>query len=233
MSRKKILSEYSEDQLLNSLNQETEETPSLEYSNDIIKFFTFYNIEPGPHQITKKGLISLYRKWSEDPVNRFQFLVEVNKYLIEFSRGNRSYYKINQKALHLSAKAFKHINANKVDKRKSKTYRKHFESYLEHYNIQKGSYHMESEILYHLYDRWNYEHHRSNRLGEQQFMNYLGLYFESYKEREKDKTYYMVDKNNIKHLTTETISNIRVAERKKRERKKEKQQKIKNKISST
>lgn len=216
-------------EIATSEEKETEDhTIVLEHKNDVLPFITHFNIQQGTNPVDKRLLYDLYREWSKNPVIRTIFTLEIGKYLYSFYRANKQYFLINLQTIKVSTLIFDYIKNRKIDKRKSPAWKKHFEDFLNYYNLKPGKFWIENYILYHLYDKWIYNNRRRRLLGEVQFLNLAKLVFESRrKSPDTSVAFVAIDYDSIpRHFLNETvIQNIREGRKLRYGRKKEKKSK--------
>lgn len=233
--RKTVPTNITIDDLLESLNQKenTEDSPSVELKNDVLSFIITFNLKAGNEAVSKRLICDLYYKWSKNPVERTQFFYEITKYIPTRQIGPKSLYSIDTKAWKITEDIQRLVLANKRDKTKSRTYKKHFDNFLKKYSLAPGSYYIESYILYYLYDKWVYGIKRQNPLGENQFFNFCKLYFKYKRNSESRVMWFGVDeKALLKVISLDQINRIRSARKRRYGKKQEKPlEKSKGKVS--
>lgn len=230
MNTKKLLNSQSTEDLLAALesNEEAKEVIQDNYDDDVLTFFSYYNIIPGEEIVTKALLYKLYKSWSKELIEKSMFYHYCELYLPKSNKTNKPAVLLNINALNIAKRTFDNLTERKREVTKSKKLKKHFELFLEQNEIKKGNYWLEGFTLYHLYDKWNYEIGRTNRLVEQRFLKLLKIYF-NYKRKQPSKlNIYGVDRSILNHITEESLSRIREGHyaKEKEKRNKKKQRKI-------
>ncbi len=184
MSRNKTPGEIADSELEKLIEESKDiENPVLTTDrNDVLKFLSTFNIQPGTHIVTARFLYTLYTKWSTQPVNNAAFTANISVYIPGYSGGyGKRKYQINLNIFQLT-KAGQRFLSRKIDKTKSKIWKRHFEAFLKAHNITKGNTYIEGSILFHLYDKWNYDNNRkqiNQVMGYNHFQNFMSIYFES------------------------------------------------------
>lgn len=179
--------------------------------DDTIRFLTTFNIQPGDNYVRKSALYQIYRKWSHSPIGVNKFATIVGSYIPFSTKGPHTYYRVNLKASELSIEVYKNIEDTSIDKNKSKNWRVHFENFLNKFSITKGTYWIESYMLYYLYDKWTYEIKRKNCIGYNQFVSFLDVYFEHKRKTADRVEWYKIDINILEHLPIKKQREIRKA----------------------
>lgn len=216
MSSKPSLDEL--DELLKLAESETYEEDT-QSKNDIVAFLSTFQIKPGPNIIRLQLLYELYSLWSKNPITKNRFGKELNKFLISSAHHT---YRLNAAAFKLSKKAYDLLQEKTCDKTKSKKYKRHFEAFIKHYELKKGTFYLEWFVIHYLYDLWS--NRKTNHLGEVQFQKFLALYFPM-KQPPGSVQYFGVDRSILRFLPQEHIEQIRLA----RKQYNEKRRKEKNK----
>src|SRR5271166_3142275 len=148
---KKIITELTDEELLKIINK-APETEQLYFRNDVTDFISFYNIKSGKYKISTKLLYKLYVKWSENPISLIVFTKTLTDLFTYKMSGPNYFILLNKTSFKL--KSILDSQYKVVNKTKQKSYKKHFDLYLEKYNITKGTTYITNKILYNLYDKW-------------------------------------------------------------------------------
>jgi hypothetical protein len=212
---------------------------SESYSDDVLGFMSFYKISSGTHWVKAKVLYKLYRNWCTKPKKYAVFCGELSHYVDnEYLCRKGKFFLINFSALEIGNKTIQSLD-DEVDKTKLPKYKKHFEYFLEKFNISSGSIWVESFVVYALYDKWVYENYKNwNPIGRNQLHNFLKLYFEHKRVTDSRMIWYRLNDSFIKdNFTPESISRIRKGYYEKQTKRAKKAnstkiKKIKRKISS-
>lgn len=189
---KKTATQVQTEELLNLLDEDntSDEVNYTEYKNDILQFISVFNLKPGEEYIKAFTLYSIYKVWSKTPISKTAFYSEICKY---FESLNGKGYKINRNAIQLTHEAYVKFEKKKI-RLKSKYWTKHFEDFILYYSIKNGSFWLEDEILYFLYDKYTYERNilNTNRLSKELFFTYADLFFK-HKITKTGKVYSVTD----------------------------------------
>lgn len=227
MTLKRVLTQYSTEELLESITSTKVEDDSFDYSqmkNDVPHFLATYNIEPGKYTVPQRALYELYRLWSPTPKGMRSFLCQVGRYLLIHYKGQKCFYLINKKALKLTEEAYKFILKRSIDKTKSVSWARHFANFIKKYDIKPGDWWIEGYILYDLYDKYVYEIGRKLPIGFSQFSNFCRLYLTQARLTENRVSWWGVDPSIRKYITDEHIEALRETRNAKKD--KEKSRKI-------
>ena len=164
--------------LLEAVSSPQEHTsPEIPINDDssVYSFLVTYGIKSGESTVKSRLLYELYKRWTKAPLEKAKFENAITKYLVRCSRSGQTVYLIDKDAFKIGEEIQKFLTPS--NKTKSKSYKKHFEIYLDKYGIKPGTYWLESYILYFLYDKWIYSIKKKAPLGEIQFFNFCKLYF--------------------------------------------------------
>lgn len=206
--KNKTTNQLEIDQLLNLLNQNSEEKENLE-TDDIHRFLSTYDLKPGNNKIPVKLLLSLYNIYSNKKLKYNQFLKKIDLYLSRYRRSN--YFLVNKQLDFLASTLFKHIK-DKKDK-KIKFRKHHFERFLKRFKIEQGDVVVQLHTLRKLYTEWiRLEHPTIRMLIESRFCDYLKLYFK-FKITSNRRIYFYINKN-IRVYMENTTNDIQMEEKK-------------------
>lgn len=164
--------------LLEAINSPQEHVGAEKPLNDdstVYGFLVTYGIKPGNYPVKARLFYELYKRWTKDPLEKASFDYQIAKYLVYGQKYNQKIYFIDKDAFKISEEIQRLLTPK--NKTKSKSYKKHFETYLKKYNIKPGNFWVESYVLYYLYDKWVYGIKKKTPLGEQQFHLFCKLYF--------------------------------------------------------
>lgn len=207
---KKTINQLS-DKELHELLQSSPQIPvenSFNYPNDIMDFISFYNLKPGEENIPLRVLYKVYNKWSETPLKRSQFSEHIGRFFVTKAFGNGN----SVVCLDKNAKQFQKIIQEffkKMDKTKKKGYKKHFDSFLNFYNISPGTLYLKDKVLYDLYDKWTYKNQNYNPLSFNQFLGFLRLYFKKDEKYIAGNYYFSLDATIVNHLSEDMINEMK------------------------
>lgn len=220
----KTITKLSEEELLNLIENESEELIESDYH----EFISSYNLKPGNVKIPIKLVKNLYIKWNKSKKTNSEFL----KLLHEDFNIEKGYIFLEKSPIDYIENTKLLRNINKIDKIKSSYYQKHFEKYLKSYNIKRGNLWIKWYILNHFYDKWVWENKfKSKPLGFKNYRSFLMHNFE-YK-LDKNILYVKIDEEFVLNLNKEIVENIENAyqekERKNRHQKRRSKTSIKSK----
>jgi hypothetical protein len=197
-SIKKTPSQVETEELLDLLNQtdNVQESNNLEYKNDILNFISVFNIQQGEETIKPFTLYSIYKVWSKEPITKTQFHIEINKYFDNKGNG----YLINRNAIQLTHEAYLKFDQKKR-KLKSKFWANHYEDFLLYHSLKNGTFWLEADILYFLYDKYTHERgldkNSATHMSKDVFFTYSDVFLK-YKTTKKGKVYSVTE--NIKNF---------------------------------
>jgi len=213
MASNKLPSKKSIDELLEDLNVEVKESPTIqkkiETEDTIFAFLKFYNIEPGIQKIHQIHFYELYKQFTKKPVSPTAFNQTLPLYIpfIKIRNSNKIYL-INQKALNLSEKALEFIEKKTRPGHKILKKQIHFQNFLKRHDIQPGKSNnflwVSSVILYNLYDKWSYSIKKEQPLTIKEFRKLCRIYF-SCKE-DPQVLWFKIDNSILKYITPEMDS---------------------------
>lgn len=196
---KKATTEIDTEELLELLSDSNDDELDLDYSeykNDILNFISVFNIKQGEEYIKAFTLYSIYKVWSKNPISKNQFYLEIQKYFFSNSNG----YLINRNAIQLAHEAYIKFQRKKI-KLKSKFWTKHFEDFLLFHSLKNGSFWIEDNILYFLYDKYTHERgldkNTRTYMSKDIFFTYADIFLKS-KVTKTGKVYSVTE--NIKNF---------------------------------
>lgn len=206
----KGLHQYSDDELLDVLSnaKEDEVSKELEQISDIPHFISFFKLEFGNNRINVKILHNLYSAWGNCKLTRSEFVKEMNLHLPSELYGGARYYLLNSESFVVTGKTRELLQERKLDKRKSRHSRSHFEQFLKHHKITPGDYWIELDNVYYLYKNWIKSTGNRNKFSEQVFRQFCYLYFKKKLDR-RDWTWIQVNPSILKHISIEKIEQLR------------------------
>jgi len=229
MESKRLPNEQSLEELLKTL-EDTKDESIVGVTDDVFSFISTFNILPGNETVLKKALYDLYKSWSKDPISSYKFSLKMTKHFKSHMKGPKHYYELNLSSFQIEKETLTLLEKRTIDKTKFPSWQKHFESFLQHYNINKGKAWVQSYVLMHFYDKWCYKNKKRNLLSEVSFFNFCKIYFEYKRNSESRMMWFGLNEEFVKaNLSQQKLTYLQQA----RERKYGKKQKIKNKIPST
>lgn len=185
MSKKllnKLPSHLTTEELLSSLEKAKEDVPEekdeyITYSSNVAEFLACFKIDRGGVPIRGQLLYNIYCQYTSERVTKQVFGRECLKYLFQRQIGPHLYFLINIQNSTLINTLTKLKNRGKRDKRKSAAFRKHFESFLKHYNITEGNTFVPGYALFYLYDKWCYKINKRHQFSDKTFHQFCTVYF--------------------------------------------------------
>lgn len=226
---KKLLPEYTDAELFQFLEESQEVLNSeaqeiiIKEPRDVFQFLSIYKILPGVHKVLHKLLYSLYRNWSEKPVEPIAFSNEIKKFLPFIMRSQNLYYLVNEKDLTLLSKSY--IIINKTTSRKTINPRsfEHLTKFIKTFQIESGDFWIETETLYTLYDKWAYTSKRKRPMTYPIFSKVIRIFPFKTKLTAGFITWIALDKSILNHIKEDKIIELRnwyVEKKKNKKRKK-------------
>jgi len=184
---KKLLHEFSEQEILNLLQneqlleKESESNPAaivqgLEetFHSDVVSFAAYYNISPGNSKVKVSALYVFYRAWSKSPVSKTIFSVIINR----MYERHGDHLLLNTDVFKISEHLFKILQKKKKKRRNLVIRNKHIGRFINKFQLRKDDTHfVHLNILYFLYDKWCYKNKVKNQLAYDTFKNYMAIFF--------------------------------------------------------
>lgn len=219
MSQKKLPSHKSNEDLLKDLNLEDEQiSPDVEEkiqsSDTILAFLRFFNIEPGKQEVKAKYLYKLYSKFTEKPLNKLTFSIQMGEYF-QFKSGlhdETKVYLVNQKVLNLSEKLLNFLEKQtRHPRHKALSSKAHFESFINKYGLKPGEKQdwiwVSIDLLYNLYDKWVYSIKRKQPMAKDEFERICHAYF-IHKDN-KRITWFKIHTSILQHVSKDMDTKIK------------------------
>lgn len=199
----KPITELSTDDLLKVIEGNTRKISKLNYKNDTLEFLSVYNITQGENRILFNLIYAVYKTWSQKPLNKRGFADELVKLFPHISYGPSNVYLVNKERDFFLEKTLK----KKVNKTKTKSWFKHFQRFINHYNLKSGSFYIKDVVLYNLYDKWVYKNGSKNQLNKTQFNNFCFIFFQKPRSKIiKNHHWYSVNQEIKEYLTPDLIN---------------------------
>jgi hypothetical protein len=221
-SNKKLPSQASYEELLSALD--IEESPEvintteeiLEFQNNVIPFLSYYNIIPGDKPVTKQLLYKLYKHHVDDPADKLSFHRTVGEYLSNYSNRSGRFYQINIDQFKISKHLFDLFKENKVDKTKSLSWRKRFDTFLATKKITAGSTWVAGYVIFEIYLDFCRDRKKRASFSYDSFHRMLKEYFESKRKSSNRSLWFKVNKETSVYFTQEQIDEIKARRSKKK-----------------
>lgn len=202
MNGTKILpNEHSLDELLDALDNADIKDNSQELAavltdrnDDVPRFLITFSIKKGNDKIKKKLLYNLYSQWSKEPVSNTCFSIRASKYL----DCDSNWFFINDNDILLTNKVKSSLKP-KRNPAHIKNYRKHFEYFLNKFNIKKAdkksqnSFWVKWIVIFFLYQNWCGDNNEHPKFTDRYFLNMLKIYLGEPKKLDRDTTVFNLD----------------------------------------
>ena len=197
MEFKNKFDDISDEDLLDALDNK-QQVKSIDGSiTDLFEFIKVFNLKDGKIKVKPSVIYKIYSRWSKKPLTAFTFGLRFGL-IFEKVSGR---YQLNQSALDM-AKIILKEPVKMRDKTKSPKMKKHFEFFLNKFDIVPGDFFIKVEVLYDLYDKWSYENNRKvNLLYSHVFSAFCKMYFKS--KTDLQTIYFAVDRSILNKLTQE------------------------------
>jgi hypothetical protein len=226
MESKRLPNEQSLEELLKTL-EDTKDESIVGVTDDVFSFISTFNILPGKETVLKKSVYDLYKSWSKDPVSNYAFSLKMTKHFKCHMKGPRHYYELSLNSFQIEKETLSLLEKRTTDKTKFPNWQKHFESFLNYYNISKGKTWVQSHVLAHFYDMWCFKNKKRNLLSEINFFNFCKIYFEYKRNSESRMMWFGLNEEFVQaNISQQKLIHLQQA----REKKYGKKQKIKYKI---
>lgn len=210
MERKKLYNETALEDLLQAASEETEEKfiDDGVFKTDIPSFIIKYELKAGDKIASGNILYTIYKNFSDSPVNRSSFSREFSLYFNQ----QKGYYLINKDPSELIADYSQAIKKKRIPRIRQKSTKLQFEAFLAFYKITKGEEWIEAHVIQHHYDKWTYNEKKKRRITNEDLLVLLRIFFENRKTRNG----YVFK---LTHgFSRETIENLRIAWKRKRQK---------------
>lgn len=193
----KPITEISNEDLLDIISENPNKINTYEYNNDVLEFISTYGIKEGENQILFPLIFNLYKSWSRKPLFRNNFGIELSKLFVSVKYGLATTYRINKSKDFFLEKSVK----KKQNKTKRKPWLKHFQKFVDKFELKSGSFYIKDIVLYNIYDKWVYKNGKKNPLSFHQFLKFCNLFFKKpAKKIINGHEYFGMDKNIQKYF---------------------------------
>lgn len=207
----KTPTQISSTELIDLLNTSHDTNREITAPTDIPTFLSVFELKPGKTRVKVGLLFDLYRNWSSEPTTKMRFVRVVNTYFVTRGGHDRKnpVYLLNKDALKLTDQVYKEITPKAKYHSKNPYFKRHFDNFLNKYNLKPGNTYVEPFILYYLYDSWVYATESKRTLNNVVFGQFLSLYFKSKRLANSRIKWFGVSKNIKNHLSEKTMEEIR------------------------
>jgi hypothetical protein len=218
MNNPKLPHQIDTEDLLDALNDESdvsEQEEISEYFNDVIPFLSRFNIIPGENNVHASLIDKLYKAYSNNPVNKIQFALEINKHLPYYTNSKGKFFKININSINISKMLYNQLSKSSINKTKNQSHRKAFENFLKETNIQGGIKWCEGFIIYEAYRELCRLRRKQSRFSYPVFISMLSLYLPNSRRSSNRSKWFKINPEFIcKIFTREQRDVIRHSRRK-------------------
>ena len=171
--------------------QEEIKDSSVSINDPILTFIQAFGLKPGDHPVPQKAIFSLYTHWAKYPLKRRTFYNRFSNYFVTQPLYSRNYYLLDKDSLAISKRTIELQIKDKHPRTKNKNYKNHFESFLKAHKLERGTFWVPFQTLYHVYDKWTYKNKNLKPLGRDSFYDYCCMYF-NYKENRNLRAWFRV-----------------------------------------
>jgi len=200
----KPITELKTADLLKIIEGNSRKISTLNYKNDTLDFLSTYGISQGEHRILIALIYDTYKLWSKIPISKRAFANELVRLFPHIKYGESNVYLIDKPREFFLEKNLK----KKRNKIKTKSWLKHFQRFLEKYNIKSGSFYVKDIVLYNLYDKWVYKNGNKHPLTLNQFLKFCRLFFQTPKIKIIKSHEWFAIENSIKEYLTPELINL-------------------------
>lgn len=186
----------------------TPESPELidatAYKNDIIAFLSVFKILPGDNRVRKSVMHSLYKSWSDSPVDSHNFNLQFASLIPSEIKSSKHFY-INQSAIKITYDAFK-LRNSKLDKIKSKKWAVRFQLFLDHYNLKEGDLWIHEALLIELHERYMFMKRGRIEMNSLYTISFLKVFFKH--KSTKHGNLYLVNSKVMDNFTKKEVRKL-------------------------
>lgn len=186
-------------ELLEALEKNQFQDPQEKH--DVLEFLDKYSIQSGTDRINSYNLYKLYKKYSKEPLKSYQFY-DIIQLKFNFTSRRQNCF-INKKAV--SQEILELLKCPKKPQNFSQI--KHFQRFLDKYQLKQGKIWVALDVLYYIYDKWTYGITRKNPLAFRTFAALLTVYFDK-KTLSNGLVGYSVNENILNYITKEEIEQV-------------------------
>jgi hypothetical protein len=170
----KPITEQSNEELLKIIEGNARKISTFQYKNDALDFISTFNIQQGEHRILFNLIYSVYKTWSQKPLNKRGFADELVKLFPHIKYGESNVYLVSKPRDFFIEKSL----TKKKNKTKTKSWYGHFKRFVDKYQLKSGSFYIKDVVLYNLYDKWVYKNNNKHPLSMNQFLKFCRLFFQ-------------------------------------------------------
>ena len=180
MSKQKLITEHSLEELLASLDsQEMDMEIKISFDNPILSFIQAFKIQNGIQKVSDKLLYQLFKLWNNTRIDKRNFNIQLSKYIDCEIKYSRRMYLVDISFLNVAEICEKFIRNKKRDKTKSLKWKNHFDQFIEDTKLTEGQTWIEGDILYYIYNNWLDSKKKKTGFTFGVFMEILHIHFET------------------------------------------------------
>lgn len=207
---KNLPNEQSTEDLLKLANEKTEkqEETAILYPNDVLTFFSQFQIKSGNYKITVKPLYMAYTKWSKNPVSNIKFKEELYNYFDFCKKRTTVYFYLSKRAFEIAHTIGVLFNEKKRNTGMFSRKVKNFETFISNFNIKEGTYFVDHFVIFRLYTEWANEHQKPI-YGLKAITNLCKIYFQMKQRPSKKLIWFGVDKSLLDYFSYTELQQLR------------------------
>lgn len=228
MEQKKHNTNLSTEELLEALDQ-SDAVDEFVSSDPIFSFIQTFNIREGNKKIKCDLIYDLFKMWNKfSNIKRLKFFHEFEKYFQIHNLHSKSlrsrHYLLDNDMLEIVKNIETYKKIHPENKKKYKSVKKHFETFLNFHGIKEGQLYIESDVLYHIYDTWIYRNNGHSYLSYERFTNICSLYFTPRHFEGSEMIWFGLDSSIKQYISQQAVANWRQGRAKRGKKSKVKQE---------
>lgn len=167
MELKKLPNSKTTEELLRQLDNDTYQDDTFEqvFVNDIHEFATVFDLKLGEEPCSAKLLFKLYRAWGGMTDKQVDFSRDMSTHFVKILNK----IKINKSSREIEQIYLKIKNKKGLAKYKSRAYNNHFQEFTDRFGLKKGTFFIQTSILYMIYKDWMASKGKQVRLSLKSF----------------------------------------------------------------
>lgn len=178
MQRRRLLNEYSAEELAAVANDESQEiiVNKGDRESSMLTFISDYQLKPGLERIKMRRLYDLYKTTTKGHLKYLQFLNDIKKYFDTERRGNNNYVFINRTNINLSKEVHRQLletqRATPKSRRNDGYFQQQFDEFIKMLNLEPGREYVKRSAIFYYYDMWTFNK-RKRRMNYSTFYRLL------------------------------------------------------------
>lgn len=213
MDNKKHQSDLSIDELLKALDGSNTEEVFVS-TDPIFSFIQTFDIKAGNRKIQCDLIYDLFCLWNKHKrIHKLKFIELFGRYFEVYGtagyRQRNRHYLLNKEMVDIVKHIEKYKKEKPENKHRYKSYKKHFEKFINTHNITEGNLYIESDVFYHIYDTWTYRNKMNNYLTYKKFVNISSLYFEPKHFEGSELVWFGLDSSIKQYISSQAVANWR------------------------